>query len=96
MPIPDPYAIAARYSRYLRVTDVTDALQLVTQDAGLGLQLVVIGHMLVMAAAACAEVPASGSDPFGGGWMIRVKVADAAQVDGLLDAQAYERLTAEA
>jgi glycine cleavage system H protein len=36
------------------------------------------------------------SDPFGGGWMIRVKVADAAQVEGLLDAAAYERLTAEA
>jgi glycine cleavage system H protein len=36
------------------------------------------------------------SDPFGGGWMIRVKVADATQVDGLLDAAAYERLTAEA
>ncbi len=36
------------------------------------------------------------SDPFGGGWMIRVKVADASQVDGLLDAAAYEQLTAEA
>jgi glycine cleavage system H protein len=36
------------------------------------------------------------SDPFGGGWMIRVRVADAAQVDGLLDAAAYERLTSEA
>jgi glycine cleavage system H protein len=36
------------------------------------------------------------SDPFGGGWMIRLKVADAAQVDSLLDAAAYERLTAEA
>jgi glycine cleavage system H protein len=36
------------------------------------------------------------SDPFGKGWMIRVRVADAAQVDGLLDATAYERLTAEA
>ncbi|HYK96614.1 MAG TPA: glycine cleavage system protein GcvH [Candidatus Dormibacteraeota bacterium] len=36
------------------------------------------------------------SDPFGKGWMIKVKVADAAQVDGLLDAAAYERLTAEA
>jgi glycine cleavage system H protein len=36
------------------------------------------------------------NDPFGGGWMIRVKVADAAQVEGLLDAAAYERLTAEA
>lgn len=36
------------------------------------------------------------SDPFGGGWMIRVRVAEAAQVAGLLDAAAYERLTAEA
>ncbi|HET7182883.1 MAG TPA: glycine cleavage system protein GcvH [Candidatus Limnocylindrales bacterium] len=36
------------------------------------------------------------SDPFGGGWMIKVRVSDSAQVDGLLDAAAYDRLTAEA
>ncbi len=36
------------------------------------------------------------SDPYGEGWMLRVKLADAAQVDGLLDAAAYEQLTAEA
>lgn len=36
------------------------------------------------------------SDPFGNGWMIRVRVADAAQVGELLDAAAYERLTSEA
>ena len=36
------------------------------------------------------------SDPFGAGWMIRVKVADADQVAGLLDAAGYEQLTAEA
>jgi len=36
------------------------------------------------------------SDPFGAGWMIRVRLADAAQVPGLLDASAYEKLTAEA
>lgn len=36
------------------------------------------------------------SDPFGGGWMIRVRVSDPAQVDGLLDAAAYDRLTSEA
>jgi glycine cleavage system H protein len=34
-------------------------------------------------------------DPFGEGWMIKVRVGDAAQVDGLLDAAAYEQLTAE-
>ena len=36
------------------------------------------------------------SDPFGDGWMIRVRVGDASQVAGLLDAAAYEQLTAEA
>jgi glycine cleavage system H protein len=36
------------------------------------------------------------SDPFGDGWMIRVKVSDQAQVEGLLDAAAYDRLTTDA
>ncbi len=36
------------------------------------------------------------SDPFGGGWMIRVRVGVADQVAGLLDAGAYERLISEA
>ena len=35
------------------------------------------------------------SDPFGEGWMIRVKVADPDQLSGLLDAAGYEQLTAE-
>jgi glycine cleavage system H protein len=34
-------------------------------------------------------------EPYGGGWMLRLKVADAAQLDGLLDAAAYDALTAE-
>jgi glycine cleavage system H protein len=36
------------------------------------------------------------SDPFGAGWMIKVRLGDAGQVPGLLDAKAYEQLTAEA
>ena len=36
------------------------------------------------------------SDPFGEGWMIKVRVGDAGQVDGLLDAAGYEKLTSEA
>ncbi len=35
------------------------------------------------------------TDPYGEGWMLRVKVADAGQLDGLLAAEAYEQLTAE-
>ena len=36
------------------------------------------------------------SEPYGEGWMIRVRVADPGQVGELLDAAAYEALTAEA
>ncbi len=35
------------------------------------------------------------TDPYGEGWLVRVRFADAAQVDGLLDATAYEQLIAE-
>jgi glycine cleavage system H protein len=35
------------------------------------------------------------TDPYGGGWMVRVRLADAAQLDALLDAAAYELLIAE-
>ena len=35
------------------------------------------------------------SDPFGEGWMIRLKLGDPTEVDGLLDAAAYDALIAE-
>jgi glycine cleavage system H protein len=35
------------------------------------------------------------ADPFGEGWMLRLRLADVAQLDGLMDAAAYEQLTAE-
>jgi glycine cleavage system H protein len=35
------------------------------------------------------------SDPYGEGWMIRLRVADNDQVAGLLDAPAYEQLISE-
>jgi glycine cleavage system H protein len=35
------------------------------------------------------------SDPFGAGWMIKVKLGEAGQVEGLLDPAGYEQLTSE-
>jgi glycine cleavage system H protein len=35
------------------------------------------------------------SDPYGEGWMLRLRLADPAQVEGLLDAAAYEQLVSE-
>jgi glycine cleavage system H protein len=34
------------------------------------------------------------SDPFGAGWMVRLRVTDPAEVEALLDAAAYDELTA--
>jgi glycine cleavage system H protein len=38
---------------------------------------------------------AVNTDPYGEGWMVRVRLADASQLDVLLDAAAYEQLIAE-
>ena len=35
-------------------------------------------------------------EPYGTGWMLKVKVADPSELDGLLDAAAYDALNAEA
>ena len=35
------------------------------------------------------------SDPYGEGWMIRVKLADPTEIDRLLDSSAYDALIAE-
>ncbi len=35
------------------------------------------------------------SDPYGAGWMLKVRIADPAQVDTLLDAAGYDALIAE-
>jgi glycine cleavage system H protein len=35
------------------------------------------------------------SDPFGQGWMLKIRLTDRTALDGLLDAAAYEALTSE-
>jgi len=52
---------------------------------------------VVEANGALASAPeVVNSDPYGAGWMLRIRLADAAQVEALLDAVAYEALVAEA
>jgi glycine cleavage system H protein len=55
----------------------------------------VAGEVTDVNAELAAKPELVNADPFGAGWMIRVKVADAAQLSGLLDAAGYEQLTAE-
>jgi glycine cleavage system H protein len=39
-----------------------------------------------------ADPEAVNRDPYGDGWMIKIKLSDASQVDGLLSADAYTQL----
>jgi glycine cleavage system H protein len=56
-----------------------------------------VGGEVVETNAELADKPELlNSDPMGEGWMLRIKVADRAQVDRLLDPAAYEALTSEA
>ena len=34
-------------------------------------------------------------DPYGDGWLLRIRLSDPAEVDALLDAEAYKQLLAE-
>jgi glycine cleavage system H protein len=56
-----------------------------------------VGGEVVEANAALAAAPeVVNSDPYGAGWMLKIRLADPAQVDELLDPAAYEALVAEA
>lgn len=53
------------------------------------------GEVTERNAALAAKPELVNDDPFGAGWMIRLQIADATQLDGLLDPAGYEQLTAE-
>ena len=43
------------------------------------------------------EVPETvNEDPYGEGWLVRIKLADPSEVDALLDVEAYKKLVADA
>ena len=53
------------------------------------------GDVVEANAALATQPELVNREPYGGGWMLKVRVADPAQVDDLLDAGAYDKLTAE-
>jgi glycine cleavage system H protein len=52
------------------------------------------GEVLETNADLAANPERVNSDPYGAGWMMKVRLSDASQLDGLLDADAYDTLTA--
>jgi glycine cleavage system H protein len=56
-----------------------------------------VSGQVVEANAALAKAPETvNADPYGRGWMLVVALADPAEVDALMSAQAYEAFIAEA
>lgn len=53
----------------------------------------VSGEVVEVNASLEGEPELANSDPYGGGWMIRIRLADPGQMGGLLDEAAYETLT---
>jgi glycine cleavage system H protein len=57
--------------------------------------LPVSGNILEKNTAIDASPEIVNSDPYGEGWMIRVRMSDPGQFDGLMDAEAYRQLTGD-
>ena len=55
----------------------------------------VSGEVVEANAALTASPELVNADPHGDGWMIRVRIANQEEIDGLLDAAAYDALIAE-
>jgi glycine cleavage system H protein len=53
------------------------------------------GEILAVNQKAAAEPETVNEDPYGEGWLIRVRLSDASELDALLDADAYRALLAE-
>ncbi len=54
----------------------------------------VSGEVVEANAALAASPELVNSDPYGAGWMLRIRLADASQVEELLDSEAYDAVTA--
>src|SRR4051794_7809732 len=55
----------------------------------------VSGDVVEANTAVASEPELVNREPYGGGWMLRVRVSEPAQLDQLLEPAAYEALTAE-
>ena len=53
------------------------------------------GEVLEVNSAVATAPETVNEDPYGGGWLIRIRMSDPSEVDGLMDAEAYRALIAE-
>jgi glycine cleavage system H protein len=53
------------------------------------------GEVLEVNAKVVDEPETVNADPYGDGWLIRIRLSDASEVEGLLEAERYRQLIAE-
>ena len=84
--LPDPGRMLAQFATFGVVESVKAVSDLFAPVSG----EVVAGNDKLAASPELVN-----SDPYADGWMIRLRLADASETDGLLDAAAYDALIAE-
>jgi glycine cleavage system H protein len=83
---PDVGATLAKESVYGEVESVKAVSDLISPLSG---EVVEINEKAV------DEPDAVNEDPYGEGWLVRIRLSDPAELDGLLDSGAYQQLLAE-
>ncbi len=53
------------------------------------------GEVLEVNEKVVSEPETVNSDPYGDGWLVRIRLSDPAEVDSLLDVEAYKQVVAE-
>jgi glycine cleavage system H protein len=83
---PEEGAEIAKGSSYGEVESVKAVSDLIAPLSGL---IVEVNQKVV------AEPETVNEDPYGEGWLVRIRVSDAAETDDLMDAAAYKSFVAE-
>jgi len=83
---PDEGATIAKDSAYGEVESVKAVSDVIAPLSG---EVVAVNQKIV------EEPETVNEDPYGDGWLIRIRLADASEVDALLEAEAYRALLAE-
>jgi glycine cleavage system H protein len=84
---PDVGATVAKDASYGEVESVKAVSDLVAPLSG---EVVAVNEKVV------AEPETVNDDPYGDGWIVRIRIANPSEVDQLLDVEAYKQLLADA
>jgi glycine cleavage system H protein len=83
---PEPASSVAKDESYGEVESVKAVSEVVAPLSG---EVVEVNAKVV------EEPETINDDPYGEGWLIRIRLSDATEVDSLLDPDSYRKLTAE-